>query len=290
MRISSCCPEWNAETTADSSGHFEFSSLTPGNFTLQAPGRTRTVRLEACDSIVTVNLCPVTARPTTPSTPSTVTPTPTETPTPGPGGTQPPSTGEITLHIEADRTRVQAGDTIRFSLDLRNGEDEAIENVLIRTIFTDALSLQGATALIGTAEVRGQYVSLQTSQLRGGGEVSMQVDAIVRPLVQVGAAFTVQATAYATDRDLVYSNILLLEVVGSGVQYTPPPGGTPGRTPTPVGGPGEVPATAGPTPGSGSTGELPYTGTGLPMAGIMLGGIVLLVRQLRLRRGDRRQG
>jgi formylglycine-generating enzyme required for sulfatase activity len=66
VTISSCCPQWIGRTNADTQGHFEFSALTAGTFTVSSGGRSRTVTLEQCDSDVTVDLCPPPATPTCP--------------------------------------------------------------------------------------------------------------------------------------------------------------------------------------------------------------------------------
>jgi hypothetical protein len=56
--ISSCCPEWSANTWADEVGAFEFDNLTAGTFTVSAGGRSREITLKYCDSQFSVNLCP----------------------------------------------------------------------------------------------------------------------------------------------------------------------------------------------------------------------------------------
>lgn len=68
VTLSSCCPEWVARTNADTQGRFEFAALTAGTFTVSDGRRSQVVTLEACDSAVTVNLCPPapTAGPTCP--------------------------------------------------------------------------------------------------------------------------------------------------------------------------------------------------------------------------------
>ena len=58
VTLSSCCPEWSAVTTADDLGAFAFANITAGEYTVTAAGRSRTIRLNQCDSQVSVDLCP----------------------------------------------------------------------------------------------------------------------------------------------------------------------------------------------------------------------------------------
>ncbi|MBN1483936.1 MAG: hypothetical protein JXA37_04375, partial [Chloroflexia bacterium] len=288
VTISSCCPEWSAQTTADGSGHFEFGALTPGTFTVSAGGRSRTVVLEGCGSVVTVNLCPVTAAPTTPAL--TVTPviTPTQGPTAGPTGTAAPTTGTVTLALETDHVQVYAGENLTLLLNLRNGAGGSIlTGVDVQCDFGQFLFLQGASAVIGTPRVSGQVAGLELDRLGAGTLVSLRVDARVRPGTAVGTNFSLQGVATTGAGQTIYSNVLNLEVVGG--EAPPATGVPPQPTQSTAGGPEPVP-TAAPTEGPGGLGqEIPYTGTGVPMAGVMLGGIVLLARQLRLRRAGRRE-
>ena len=58
VTLSSCCPEWSAVTTADDLGAFAFADVTAGDYTVSAAGRSRQIRLNQCDSQVSVDLCP----------------------------------------------------------------------------------------------------------------------------------------------------------------------------------------------------------------------------------------
>jgi uncharacterized repeat protein (TIGR01451 family) len=289
VTISSCCPRWSATTNANASGHFEFASLTVGTFTVSAQGRSRVVRLDNCDSAVTVNLCPVTPAPTTPVTLVTAGPTPAATFTPGPPGTQPATTGDITLLLEADRNPVQPGQSVAFVVTLHNGSSSALQDLLVGCVFSDVLELRGAAAPGGEVRLFGQEVVLTNDRLLAGQDLRLHVDAAVRWSVPSWTIISIQATARAGDGDIIYSNVLVLQVVGEGAP--PPAWETPASEVTPAGGPAESLVTPVPTQGPGGLGnEIPATGTGLPMVGVMLGGVVLLARQLRLRRAARRSG
>ncbi|MGC9024015.1 MAG: hypothetical protein ACP5NB_04155, partial [Chloroflexia bacterium] len=272
VTISSCCPPWSARTISNTGGHFEFAALTAGTFTVSAMGRSRTVRLETCESLATVNLCPVTAGPTSPPTvpPTALTPgttTPVETVTPLPG---------VTLRLEASALQVQPGQSLVLYLTLHNGrERETLEEIAVSGTFTGALGLQGAASSGGDVRLRGQEVLLTAPRLGPGQDLRLRVDAFVRPDVPAGTTLTLQGTARLGGGEPIPSNILELQVVGEGV--APPPAGTP------LGGPEPAPLTPVPTQVPGGLGTaIPYTGSGLPITGIALGGIVLLLRQLRL--------
>ena len=290
VTISSCCPQWQAQTTSDTSGHFEFAFLTTGTFTVQSQGRSRTVTLGGCDSAVRVNLCPVTPGPTSPAT-ALPTTSPAGSPipatvTPIPGGTEPPTTGDVTLSLESAHTGVRQGESLSFFLALHNWQaTKSLQGIVIRCTFPDVLALQGAASASGDIQVNGQEVSLSLAQLPPDQELRLQVDASVRPDVPLGTYFNTQGMAQASGGVVAYSNMLVMEVVGEG---TPGPGAGPSETTPASGGPQPpIAPTAGP---SAIGGQMPYTGSGLPMVGMLLGGAVLLARQLRLRRSERRRG
>ncbi len=291
VTISSCCPRWSATTRANASGHFEFTSLTPGTFTVSTAQRSRVIRLERCDSAVVVNLCPITPVPTTPVTPLapvTGTAIPAATFTPGPAGTALPTGGDVTLHLEADRNPVQPGQSLAFVLTLRNRSGGLLRDLLVGCIFSDTLELRGAAAPAGEVRLFGQEVALSGSRLLVGQDMVLHVDAVVRSSTAPWTSVTIQGEAQAADGKKIYSNVLVLQVVGEGVP--PPAWATPAGEVTPAGGPGEGQVAPVPTQAPSGLGpEIPATGTGLPMVGVMLGGVVLLARQLRLRRARRRQ-
>lgn len=278
VTISSCCPPWSARTTTDAGGRFEFAALTAGTFTVSALGRSRTVRLETCESVVRVNLCPVTAGPTSPPTvpPTALTPgvtAPTETAIPVPG---------VTLRLEASALQAQPGQSLVLYLTLHNGlEREALEGITVSGVFTSALGLQGAASSSGDIRLVGQKVLLTAQRLGPGQDLRLRVDAFVRPGVPAWTTLTLQGTA-RFDGVEIPSNILELQVVEAGA--LPPPAGTP------LGGPEPVPLTPVPTQVPGGLGTaIPYTGSGTPIVGVALGGVVLLLRQLRLWRAARKR-
>ena len=276
VTISSCCPEWSARTTSNASGHFEFAALTAGTFTVRALGRSRTVRLETCESVATVNLCPVTAGPTSPPVASPLpsgTVTPVETAAPPPG---------ITLRLEASTLQVQPGQSLVLYLTLYNSrERETLENITVSGVFTRALGLQGAASSGGEVRLQGQEVLLTAPRLGPDQELRLRVDAWVRSEVPAGTTLALQGKARAGSEE-ISSNVVELQVLGEGV--SPPPAGTP------LGGPEPAPWTPVPTPAPGGLGTaIPYTGSGLPIAGISLGGVVLLLRQLRLWRATHKR-
>lgn len=278
VTISSCCPPWSARTTTDAGGRFEFAALTAGTFTVSALGRSRTVRLETCESTVRVNLCPVTAVPTSPLTlpPTTLTPgaaTPTGT------AIAPP---EVTLRLEASVLQVQPGQSLVLYLTLHNGrEREALEKITVSGVLTSALGLQGAASSSGDIRLVGQEVLLTAQRLGPGQDLRLRVDAFVRPGVPAGTTLTLQGTARFGGVE-ISSNVLELQVVEAGA--VPPPAGTP------LGGPEPAPLTPVPTQVPGGLGTaIPYTGSGTPIVGVALGGIVLLLRQLRLWRATRKR-
>ncbi len=288
VTISSCCPEWSASTTSGANGRFEFSGLTPGTFTVRARGRSRTINLPNCDSVATVNLCPVTAVPTTPTTLETALPVPTYTlPTAPPPGTHPPSTGDVTLRLEADRTIVQPGDNVDFVVTLRNEQDAALQNIVVQGTFSTALALHGGASAGGDVKLIGQDFSLSASQLVAGKDLVLYIDSSVRYSARPWAVVILQAESRAAGRATIYSNYVELQIVGGG---EPPPEW---QTPVPTfapGGAGEAPVSPVPTQRPGGLGtEMPATGTGLPIVGVMLGGVTLLARQVRLRRAQRRE-
>ena len=284
VRISSCCPPWSAVTTSDAEGRFVFAALTAGTYTVEAQGRSRTVTLTRCDSQVQVDLCPA----ATPRT--TALPSPTEgegMPTAVAGtpaeATQPPPAGDVTLEVGAEPAGGRPGEAVRFHITLHNWrETRALEEIVVQCVFSDTLALQGAFSPLGVPRVKGQEVSLEVRRLAPGQALSFQVDALVRPEVPPGTRIAVQAAARAAGGVAISSNLLWFEVVGEG---TPVPMPTQALATPGVGGIGPEVL---PTPGPGATGgQMPYTGTGLPVIGMLLGGVVLLSRQLRLRRARR---
>ncbi len=278
VTISSCCPPWSARTTTDAGGRFEFAALTAGTFTVSALGRSRTVRLETCESVARVNLCPVTTGPTSPPTvpPTALTPGPT-TPT----GTAIPLPG-VSLRLEASALQVQPRQSLVLYLTLHNGlEREVLEGITVSGIFTNALGLQGAASSSGDVRLVGQQVLLTASRLGPGQDLRLRVDAFVRPDVPAGTILTLQGTARVGGAEIP-SNVLDLQVVEAGAM--PPPAWTP------LGGPEPAPLTPVPTQVPGGLGAaIPYTGSGTPIIGIALGGVVLLLRQLRLWRATHKR-
>jgi hypothetical protein len=308
VTISSCCPVWSAQTTTDAAGRFEFAALTPGTYTVSAQGRSRVAVLPECDSSAQVNLCPVpagTAVPTVVTVPVTVTATVTQTAVLTATVTPTPTPREVaTLSLEVSRSTVEPGGALTFILTLQNHQrDSSIDDVVIQGVFSDALSLQGAAAAAGVVRVSGQVVSLELDRLGAGQTLRLQVDASVRSKVPVGTILEQQGTAQSAGAEKVFSNLVRIEVIGEagaavdeptapGVEPTLAPDvapTVPGLQPTAVGGP-EGPAPAIPPAGPGELGsEIPYTGAGLPVAGVVLGGVVLVARQMRLRWAGRRQ-
>lgn len=284
VRISSCCPPWSATTTSDAQGRFAFAALTAGTYTVEAQGRSRVVTLPNCDSRVQVDLCPgATPEATALPAPTEVTVAPTVTvSTPG-EATQPPFAADVTLEAEAEPGGAQPGEGVRFRLTLHNWrEARSLDEIVVTCTFSDSLELQGAFSPLGVPRVKGQEVTLQVRRLAAGQALPLQVDALVRPGAQPGTRIPVQAVAQAAGGVVVRSNLLWFEVLGEG---TPIPEATRAPATPGVGGIGpEILPTAGP----GATGgQMPYTGSGLPVIGMLLGGVVLLSRQLRLRRARR---
>ncbi|MGC8875377.1 MAG: carboxypeptidase-like regulatory domain-containing protein [Chloroflexia bacterium] len=283
MSISSCCPPWSATTTANAQGRFVFAALTAGTYTVEAQGRSRVVSLPNCDSRVQVDLCPgAPPEATSPPAPTQVGIEPTATVSAPVEATQPPA-ADVTLEVAAEPMGAQPGAGVRFRIVLHNWrEARSLEDIVITCTFSESLELQGAYSPLGVPRVKGQEVSLQARRLAPGQALPFQVDALVRPEVAPGTRIAVQAEAQAAGGVVVRSNVLWFEVVGEG---TPAPEATLAPATPGVGGIGpEVLPTAGP----GATGgQMPYTGSGLPVIGMLLGGVVLLSRQLRLRRARR---
>jgi hypothetical protein len=167
--------------------------------------------------------------------------------------------------------------------------------VVVQGVFTEALGLQGASAADGVVRVSGQTVILEVVRLGPGQSLRLQVDAYVRSDVPAGAVLMQQGTAKQEGEETILSNVVEVEVVGAGTGVTHEPTApgieatTPGVQPTIAGGP-EAPPPLIPTTAPGDLGsEIPYTGAGLPVAGVVLGGVVLVSRQLRLRWAGRRR-
>ncbi len=298
VTISSCCPPWSARTTASANGAFEFGGLTPGTFTVSARGISRTVRLEQCTSAVHIDLCPTAPQPTTPQTtgvPPTAGP-PAETTLP-PGATitttRLPGTGDLSLKLEVlgESAIFRPGDPVSLRLTLHNGYvASTLQGVTLISTVDRNLELLGAFAADGDIKIAGQDLLLSGATVAPGQDLVVRLDAVVRRDTPSGTFIALRATARTRAGDVVDSNALQLEVWGEGVS-PPPPGGTPFVAPTPAvrptiaGGPEQAPTVG---PSGPESPALPPTGTGLPMVGVMLGGVVLLARQLRLRRAGRR--
>ena len=292
VTISSCCPAWSAQTTSNGSGLFEFGGLTPGTFTVSARGRSRTVRLEGCGSTATVNLCPVTAAPVTPATPAapaspvTAGPTPTTTVV-LPAGTRPSTETFLRLEAGGEDNIFQPGENVTLRLTLHNGQEmQTYRGVSIGVNFDDALELLGAYSAKGEIILSGQRFVLSGATVGPTNDLIVNVNVAVRADTPSGTVIEIAGTARTDTGEMIDSNVLQIEVWGEGLE-PPPAGGTPLGAVTPVGGgPEPLPTSAPSTPGT-QTPILPPTGAGLPLVGVIVGGGVLLARQLRLRKAGR---
>jgi hypothetical protein len=248
--------------------------------------------LDKCDSAVSVNLCPAAPGPTRPATPvSPVTASPTLTTT-VPAGTRPPTAGDVTLLLEAvgaEDNVYQPGESVKLQLTLHNGHiTETLRGVIIGATLDNALDLLGAAARTGDIRLAGQELLLTGATLAPRQDLVVHLDAAIRPETASGTVITLRATARTNSGNMVDSNELRLEVWGEGM--TPPlAGGTPLGAVTPIGGGPEILPTNAPAQPPAQSPILPPTSTGMPIVGIMLGGGVLLARQLRLRRSGRRE-
>ena len=199
---------------------------------------------------------------------------------------------ESYLHLEmvnAEDNVFRPGENIALRLTLHNGEEVRVfRGIIIGVTFDDALELLGAASTKGEINLLGQRFLLTGAILVPKNDLVVNLNVAVRADTPSGTMIDLQGTARTDAGDMLNSNTIQIEVWGEGVA-PPPAGGTPLGAMTPgEGGPETQPTAAPSTPGT-ETPVLPPTSTGMPIVGVMLGGGVLLARQLRLRKTGRRK-
>ncbi len=272
--------------------------------------------------VVTVAPRPPATPPPRPPASPTATSLPAETPTP----TEQPapavfSEGDLLLRLSSDWGSAYAGQDVVFTVVLGNTHPEqTISAVNLRSVLPSNLQVLSANASRGVDPViSSQTVTYTAPDLTPGERVQITIATRIRPNVTAGTLLVVQAQAsYSGLSRPVFSNISTVLVVGDQQVITATATLAPVYSPTATitSGP-NAPTTAPPTlsptattvsavssgttptvtvtptslaAGGQSSGQapLPNTSTGIPFLGVLLLGLTLLTRTVRLHRARER--
>ncbi len=179
---------------------------------------------------------PPTATPT-PGRP-TLTPTggppPTATPTGGPSATPTPATGGPTatprlpppgdprVDKSADPSSGFPGDSVTFSIRVRNNSSIPATNVEVNDSIPGAFEITGASTSQGTVEVNGQHIHAVIGTIEPGGEVTIRVSTRIRADATPGQVDNVAILSTDTPGDDPSNNTSSVTVTILGPPAPPP--------------------------------------------------------------------
>jgi uncharacterized repeat protein (TIGR01451 family) len=126
-------------------------------------------------------------------------PDPTVTPTLTPTATLPP--GDPSIHKSADPSSGFPGDSVTFSIRVRNGGIIPATNVEVNDSVPGAFEITGATTSQGTIEVNGQSVHAVIGTIEPGGEVLIRISTVIRADATPGQADNVAILTTDTPGD-----------------------------------------------------------------------------------------
>lgn len=218
-----------------------------------------------------------------------------------------------------------AGQEVQYTLVLRNTRAPAadgvndLNNVTISSRMPSNLEVQGATADRSGSDptVTGNDILYQIASLKPGEGVEIAIRSRIRANVARGTLIVAQSQVQYTGlTQPIFSNIVTVQVVDQAPQATVAPTATPTAPPptatatatsapaspiaspqtvqlTPTVGRGTPTSTATAQPPAGGVqpdteAPLPATNAGVPLAGLILLGLTLLTRTVRLHRSRER--
>jgi hypothetical protein len=250
----------------------------------------------------------------------------TRAPTATPAATAAPTSvavDSVFLRLASDWGSAFPGQEVNFVIAVRNTAASGdLRDVRVSSTLPANLELLGATSdRFGDPQRDGSQVTLNIPTLGPGQGVEISIRTRIRVSVEPGTRIVSQAElSYAGLNVPAYSNIVTVLVVGQTpgssqqVQATLPPTATstplpptatptPTATSTPTATPTNTPVPAAQAPASNApesapaapaasapaaSSQLPNTSSGVPIFGIVLLGMTLMVRTVRLHRAQSR--
>jgi hypothetical protein len=236
---------------------------------------------------------------------------------------EPPSGGdlEVRVRLTSDWGSAFAEQDVRYTFVIVNNSDEAVRDLELSSRLPANLTIDGATTDRGSdPTLSGNSITYDLLRLGPGQSAEVTVFTTIKQGVPAGTILVAQGqlTYESTDQP-INSNIVTVQIVDEAgadrATATPRSTATSGpspataaqgplttRTPRPATVQPQAPTSAAPTPGVAGVAPqptpsvadededapLPATSTGVPLAGLMLLGMTLLVRTIRLKRARER--
>jgi len=230
--------------------------------------------------------------------------------------------GEVFFRLASDWGSAYPGQSVNLTLVVRNTTAAPLRNLRLRSALPNNLELLGAQTDRGNdPSINGQELTFALDQLPAGQSVEVTVATRIRQAVAAGTLLVAQSQLqYEGLSQPIFSNIVTVLVVGAAQPtqaaspsvaatasprasaYPAPSAATapataapsasatatvaPSRSAIASGGPTAAPAPTAAPPAPGA--PLPETSGGVPLMGVLLLGLTLLTRTVRLHRARER--
>jgi fimbrial isopeptide formation D2 family protein len=227
-----------ATTTTDSNGNYLFDNLEPGNYTVEfitANGYVITFNdrggNDATDSDANMttgranvslgygetNLTIDAGMVAKSVLDAILTPSPTPT-TPAPTAT--PVPGQPSISKSVDKTNVKPGETITYTITVRNNNSTAIQNAVVTDTLDSRLTYVSGNTSKGSVSSSGQTVTATIGTLNAGETVTITITARVASTVSAPAQINNTASLGGTGISVTTSNVAGIQIVPNNLPIT----------------------------------------------------------------------
>jgi len=156
-----------------------------------------------------------------------LTPSPTPT-TPAPTAT--PVPGQPSISKSVDKTNVKPGETVTYTITVRNNNSTAIQNAVVTDTLDSRLTYVSGATSKGSISASGQTVTANISTLNAGETVTITITARVASSVSAPAQINNTASLGGTGISVTTSNVAGIQIVPNNLPVT----GERTEQPTPI--------------------------------------------------------